>query len=265
MKVTSTGRDRRVFPRISPGDLTVPASIRIPSRPPVSLVDLSSGGALIDLPFQIGPTSRLTVELVTGSQRQSVPIQLLRCYVTSLKDGVRYQAAGAFETALRLPGLMRNPARTPTNQLASTLEAFLRHDGIGGGNARVREFDHLLGSVLEAVQRGDPAARISLEIRSRLAALIPSLTMEPATTAYLPDPSRGARFFGIDFKARNVLTAVDRRLLRAAAQILSIVSRDIPSESTGADPAPAADSSPAIAYSIADWQEMCRQDAPLAR
>ncbi len=263
VKVYATESDRRIFQRVNRVDLSVPASIHIPAQPPVSLVDLSSGGALIDLPFQLTPNSRVTIALVTGHEHRIVPFQLLRCYVASLDGGVRYQAAGAFDKTLELPGLVPSAAPAAANQLAATLEAFLRHDGIAGGNGRVREFDLLLASILDSVRRGEPAAQISLEIRSHLAKLIPSLRIEPAKSEYLPDPSRGARFFGMDFNSRNVLTTVDRRLLRAAAQIFAIVNRELPTEPAPPAPKVVDTATSAIAYSIADWQEMCRSDAPI--
>ena len=260
----AAGRDRRVFPRVNRGALSVPAAVHIRAQPPVSLVDLSPGGALIDVPFQLTPNARLTIELVTGHEHRTVPFQLLRCYVASLDGGVRYHAAGAFESTLALPGLVVGGAPPAAARLAATLEAFLRHDGSAGGTGRAREFDLLLASILESVRRGEPAVQIALEIRSHLAKLIPSLRITPATSGYLPDPSRGARFFDMDFRSNNVLTAVDRRLLRAAAQIFLILKRDLPEEPGTEEPPAAGAGSPAIAYSIADWQEMCRGDAPAA-
>ena len=240
--------------------MEAPASIRIPSRPPVSLIDLSSGGALIEFPFQIRPESRLTVELTTGPERLKVPFRLLRCYVASLKDGVRYQAAGTFEADLNLPILMRAPAQTPASRLVSTLEAFLRQGGPANRHDRVREFDNLLVSLLDGVRRGEPAERISLAIRARLENFVPSLSIEPATTAYSSDPSRSARFFGIDFKSKHVLTTIDRRILRVAAQLLSAVNDGVPQATRPVRPSntPAGLVVPEVTHGVADWQEMCR-------
>lgn len=261
MQTSAGGRERRVHPRISREQLTLDAQIRIPSRPPISLVDLSSGGALIDLPFQIRPDSQVNLELVTRSDRLTVPVRLLRCYVASLTGGVRYQAAGEFRERLQLPELLAAGTQAATtNRLASTLEAFLRQDGHGGGHHRVHEFNHLLGAVLEGVRRGEPPDQISWEIRSRIMHFIPSLAIEPADGAYLPDPSRGARFFGIDFRAPRVLSAVDRRMLRAAAQLLSIIDADrtaAPMPPLHPASATVETAAPEIIHSIAEWQ-MCR-------
>ena len=208
--------------RLSPDELSTPASIRIPNRPAISLVDLSPGGALIDMPFQIRPDSRVTVEFRAASERMMLPFRLLRCYVTSLKGGVRYQAAGEFVHGLDWKPLLADvAAQTATNRLIATLEAFLRHASTTG---RVVEFDHLLMWILDAARRGERADRIAVEIRLRLGRFIPSIVIEPATTPSLPDPTRGARFFGFDFRCERALTTPDRRILRTAAHLLSIVN-----------------------------------------
>ena len=250
-----------MHPRLSPDELSAPASIRIPNYPAVSLVDLSPGGALIDLTFQIRPNARLNVEFRAAAERMMLPFRLLRCYVTSLRGGVRYQAGGAFEEQLDWKPLLADAAaQTMANRLIATLEAFLRH---GSTTGRAVEFDHLLMWILEAARRGERADRIAVEIRLRLPRLIPSIAIESATKPSLPDPARGARFFGFDFKCERVLTTPDRRLLRAAAQLLSIVnghSDDVlRARPLDFKPRLTADTA-VIAYSVADWQEICRTE-----
>lgn len=219
---SSTGRDRRSDTRLTPAEFSTPASIRIPNRSGVSLVDLSCGGALLDVPFQIRPDARLTLEFRAASERMMLPFRMLRCYVASLDGGLRYQAAGAFERRLEWkPLLVDAAAQATTNRLIATLEAFLRHGSPAG---RVVDFDQLLLWILEAARRGERADRIAVEIRRHLGWLVPSITIEPSTKALLTDPAKGARFFGLDFQCQRVLTPPDRRLLRAAAQLLSIVN-----------------------------------------
>ena len=261
---SSTGRDRRVDHRLSPVELSTPASIRIPNHPSVTLVDLSPGGALIELPFQIRPNSRITVEFRAASESILLPFQLLRCYVTSVQGGIRYQAAGAFEERLEWKPLLAGTAAvTMANRLTATLEAFLRH---GSTTGRVIEFDNLLMWILEAARRGERGDRIAVEIRLRLGRMIPSVTIKCATQPTLPDPVKGARFFGFDFHCDRALTTPDRRLLRASAQLLSIINGT-------ADASQAAlpldfkrrqmTEAPTIAYTIAEWQDMCNTRDPI--
>jgi len=234
----------------------MPASVRIPNRSDVSLVDLSPGGALIDIPFQVRPDTRLMLELRAASERVMMPFRLLRCYVASLQDGVRYQAAGAFEERLDWKPLLGPAAQATTNRLIATLEAFVRH-----GSGREIEFDQLLMWILDAARRGERADRIAVEIRLRLSRLIPSVTVEAATKPMLPDPAKGARFFGLDFKCDRMLTTSDRRLLRAVAQLLSIINDN--SNAAACTPRPldfkpqAPRESPVIVYG-ADWKERRR-------
>jgi hypothetical protein len=266
VRKVSSGRERRVHRRISREQLAIEAEVRIPARPPISLVDLSSGGALIDLPFQIRPESQVNLELVTRSDRLTLPVRLLRCYVVSLKDGVRYQAAGEFREQLHLPELLgRDRDASRGNRLASTLEAFLRMGATGRESQDLAEFNHMLGSVLEGVRRGDGPEELSLHIRSRIRQLIPMISIAPSKGAYLADPSRGARFFDLDFASARVLTAVDRRMLRAAAQLLTIIDGQDAAATPPSLPPPsqAQPATPVIAYSIADWQKMCRVDEPM--
>ena len=257
MPPPSNGRDRRIHPRLSPDKLSTPATIRIPNRPAISLVDLSPGGALIDLPFQIRPDSRLTVEFRAAAERMMLPFRLLRCYVTSLRGGVRYQAAGSFEDGLDWKPLLNDvAAQATTGRLIATLEAFLRQSSAAD---RVVEFDQMLMWILDAAQRGERSERIALEIRRRLVRLIPSVVIEPAIKPLLPDPTRGARFFGLDFRAERALSTSDRRLLRATAQLLSIVKGSNGNgNGHGSQPVrPTQTTGSVISYSVADWQDMC--------
>jgi hypothetical protein len=94
--------------------------------------------------------------------------------------------------------------------------------------------------------------------------MIPSVAVKNATELSLPDPTRGARFFGFDFTCGRALNAPDRRLLRTAAQLLSIVNSAADGTSHAERPLdfkPRQDkSSRVIAYNVADWLEMCDTD-----
>ena len=254
------GRDRRTDARLTPSELSVPASIRIPNRTGASsLIDLSPGGALIDIPFQVRPDARLMLELRAASDRIVLPFRLLRCHVASLQGGVRYQAAGAFEERLDWKPLLGGADDAPRDRLIATLEAFLRH---GSSPEREIDFDQLLMWILDAARRGERADRIAVEIRLHLGRVVPSVIVEPATKPVLPDPTRCARFFGLDFRSERPLSTQDRRLLRAAAQLLSIIND---SDAALRTPPPldfkprTAPERPVIVYG-ADWKQMYPDD-----
>ena len=259
MTAPQLGRDRRIDPRLTPRELSVPATIRIPNRAGASLIDLSSGGALIDIPFQVRPDARLMVELRAASDRILLPFRLLRCHVASLQGGVRYQAAGAFEERLDWKPLLGSTEHAPKDRLIATLEAFLRH---GSSPDREIDFDQLLMWILDAARRGEHADRIAVEIRLHLGRVIPSVIVEPATKPALPDPMRGARFFGLDFRSERPLSTQDRRLLRAAAQLLSIIRDSDAALRTppALDFKPRTAQEPPVIVYGADWKQMYPDD-----
>jgi hypothetical protein len=65
----------------------------------VALVDLSSGGALIQGPRPLRPGARVHLQLVTGNRRLGIPAHVLRCSVASLdsRQGVQYRGALKFD------------------------------------------------------------------------------------------------------------------------------------------------------------------------
>ena len=65
----------------------------------VSLIDVSSGGALIQGPRPLRPGSRVHLQLVTGTRRLGIDAHVLRCAVASLDAdrGVQYRGALEFD------------------------------------------------------------------------------------------------------------------------------------------------------------------------
>jgi hypothetical protein len=65
----------------------------------VSLVDLSSGGALIQGPRPLRPGARVHLQLQTGARRLGLSAQVLRCSVAALdsRQGVQYRGALRFD------------------------------------------------------------------------------------------------------------------------------------------------------------------------
>ena len=65
----------------------------------VSLVDLSSGGALIQGPRPFMPGARVHLQLLTGTRRLGIAAHVLRCSVASLdsRQGVQYRGALRFD------------------------------------------------------------------------------------------------------------------------------------------------------------------------
>ena len=254
--------DRRVHRRVDTAELPVPARVSIPNRPAIDLVDLSSGGALLELPFQLQPDARVSLRVWTPEQKLVVPFKLLRCYVAAIKGRVRYHAAGAFEETLALPGLADDAPPTPLERLITTLETFLQSTNGIDATGTAAGFHQLIAWVIEGLRRGDSARLIAMKIKAHLAQQFPSLAISPASDTGNQDAKSSARFFGYDFKSREILTRSDRRVLRAGAQMIALLDTHARSEMTAGNhwqhqlhlPPPM------IVHNIADWDQF-RQSA----
>jgi hypothetical protein len=212
--------DRRAHPRIPSSKLRVDR-VRIPHRPSVSLVDLSSGGALLELPFQAQPDTRFGVELHTAVERVEVPFQLLRCYVAELKGGVTYHAAGAFDTLLNLQALAAR-ASTALQRLIGTLERLLRGGQKTAAERSAGEFNEILAEVLIGLRRGESFDLVVLKMKARLTQTYPSMSILP-TMSTQRDKLTTVESFGLTFKSRYAFSAHDRRFLKASAQLISML------------------------------------------
>ena len=238
--------DRRAHPRIPSAKLRVDR-VRIPHRPAISLVDLSSGGALLELPFQVPPQSRFAVELHTAVEQVEVPFQLLRCYVAELRGGVIYHAAGAFDGLLNLQALAAR-ASTALQRLIGTLERLLSGGQQSAVERSAGEFNDILAEVLIGLRRGESFDLVALKLKSRLTQTYPSLTILPALGAQR-DAMTTVECFGMTFRSKRAFSAQDRRFLKAAAQLISMLETCRHEMGQEDDPLP----SPQIIYSAAEW------------
>lgn len=213
--------DRRAHPRIPSAKLPV-TRVHIPSRATVSLVDLSAGGALLELPFQMPPESRFAVKLDTAVEQIEVPFQMLRCYVAELKQGVTYHAAGAFDNLLNLQSLAQR-ASTAVQQLLASLERL--QQGVKRAAAQSRHdavFNEILRGVITWLRRGESIDLMRLKVTAHLTQTYPSLVILPTVTARL-DHMSSVQAFGLTFTSQRTLSVHDRRVLKATAQLISLL------------------------------------------
>ena len=220
VRFTDVPADRRAYPRVPSSRLRI-GRIRIPHRPAVSLVDLSSGGALLQLPFQMRPSSRFVVELQTEVEQVHVHFQLLRCYVADLKGGITYRAAGAFDGVLNLQQLAAG-AETALQRLINTLERLLRAGRQSAAEPKAAEFNEILAEVLFRLQNGESCDVVAQNVKARLTQAYPSLTVVPPLVPHW-DASTSVQCFGLTFTSGKALTATDRRFLKANAQLISML------------------------------------------
>jgi len=258
-RLQASGSDRRAHPRI-PSIRLRGARIRIQHRAsPVSLVDLSSGGALLELPFQAQPDTRFAVELHTPSQRLEMPFQLLRCYVADLKGGVSYHAAGVFDNLLDLEAMALR-ASGSLQRLIAKLEQLRRGGGTAGSQLRSRaEFNEQLAGVIVSLRRGDSLDLVALRVKAHLTQTYPSLTILPTLSAYR-DALSTVEWFGLTFSSRDVLSAHDRRYLKANAQLIALLEECQRERCAEAEEEPTPKAQ--VIYSPGEWLAAQRTNEP---
>ena len=111
-----TAADRRAHQRFGADALWWLRSCRFKYGKPVSVVDLSAGGALLETPFQLRPGSNHVLELA-GSEGLTLALtEVLRCEISRLSgSNLYYHGACVFKRPLTIPGLQapRDGAPTP--------------------------------------------------------------------------------------------------------------------------------------------------------
>ena len=98
-------RDRRAHERLVAHELEWLKSARLRSGAPLSLIDLSSGGALFETSTPLGPGSTATLTLAGEGIVETATFRLLRCEVASLKGGLVFRGACVFDRVLQLPSV----------------------------------------------------------------------------------------------------------------------------------------------------------------
>lgn len=217
----SSWADRRAHPRIPSAKLGI-TRVNIRSRASAALVDLSSGGALLELPFQLPPESRVAMELDAGGEKHEVPFQLLRCYVVDLTGGVKYHAAGAFDNLLNLEALALR-ASSSMQRLTIALERLERSLRQTATQSRSdAQFHETVTDLMAWLRRGESLDLAVLKLKARLTQTYQSLLIIPSGLATI-DRVSSLQCFGLTFKATHPLSAHDRRFLKANAQLISIL------------------------------------------
>jgi hypothetical protein len=123
LRVPETRSDRRAHLRRNATDLSWLHSVRITQGYDVQLVDLSEGGALIEITSPLKPGTNLTLELSGSGLDTVVPLEVLRCYISSLRgDITTYRGACAFQHLIELPGMRvhHHEARQPLSGFVGT-------------------------------------------------------------------------------------------------------------------------------------------------
>ena len=223
--------------------------MNIRNRQGASLVDLSSGGALLELPYQLPPDSRVPMQLDAGGKKVELPFQLLRCYVADLKGGVKYHAAGAFDNLLNLEALTSRASSTLERMMTSLerLELGVRKTAMQSRSDE--QFHQTLTELISWLKQSESLDLVVLKLKARLTQTYRSLLIIPAASPTF-DRATSLECFGLTFKAKNPLSAQDRRFLKANAHLISILE-DTRRELRDEDVRPR---SSQVVHSAAEWQ-----------
>jgi hypothetical protein len=96
--------DRRVHERRLASELAWLSQVRIKYGPDVSLIDLSAGGAQIEIDgHALRPGSNVVIEIMGGGRATTIPAQVLRCHLASLQPRAAYRGALIFKRPFDFP------------------------------------------------------------------------------------------------------------------------------------------------------------------
>ena len=104
--------DRRAHRRRGASDLDWLQAVRLLGGAgyDVRLVDLSEGGALIEVDAPLRPGVTLTLEMTGPGVVAAVPLEVLRCYIAKLRgETAIYRGACVFAHLIELPGRTEQP------------------------------------------------------------------------------------------------------------------------------------------------------------
>jgi PilZ domain len=101
----TSGADRRAYDRIAVGDLPWVRGARLKYGAPLSLIDLSIGGAQVESAVTLRPGSTIVVQIQGEDKDIALASQVLRCHIAAIAPVATYRGALAFKRAVRLPGL----------------------------------------------------------------------------------------------------------------------------------------------------------------
>ena len=125
-RAASSRAERRAHSRRNARDLEWLRLVKLAQGMDVRLVDLSEGGALLEFNSPLKPGTILTLELSGSGLETVVPLEVLRCYISSLRGNIAtYRGACAFSHLIELPEELMEP-EPPAPAFVGT-DAALRH------------------------------------------------------------------------------------------------------------------------------------------
>jgi hypothetical protein len=103
--------NRRTHQRLKPTDVAWLKGARVKYGSEVRVLDISSGGMLLETDNALSQNSNIVLELTGGVSPILMPSKVLRCRVASLGEILRYQGACAFRKPLSLGAIKTTAQR----------------------------------------------------------------------------------------------------------------------------------------------------------
>jgi hypothetical protein len=225
----ATGADRRAYERIAVTDLPWVKGARLKYGAPLSLIDLSIGGAQVESAVTLRPGSTIVVQIHGEDKDIALASQVLRCHIAAIAPVATYRGALAFKRAVQLPGLAdykANAALDAAHEFARLTLAIKRrtarptHDSDAAPPARHGAMMTDVGRSalaaasmaleLPSAKRGGPA--FSSELAGLFREVTRGLDDGVSSTALLDRMARRLRYtIGVDIRVESGFVFAARR------------------------------------------------------
>ena len=202
----ASGEDRRAARRRALDDLPWLSRVRLGDGLDVSLVNISTGGVLLESGSKFPPGTTAQLQLAGEGTQMVVPVRFIRSEIARIDAfGVRYYAAAAFDKAIDLAGPRRfasEPSATPEALAQLLAAAFAR--------STTEEPAHLRFALGVRQLVGARAVKL----RSSAA---PSSSGRETLFFDVPGDDRARTILEVTFERGYDVTSAEFKLLKAAA------------------------------------------------
>lgn len=289
----ASARDRRTHERLAPSELAWIREVRLKYGPRVSLIDLSTGGALLQTEVRLRPGTDMVIEIV-GSRIDAVPIRVLRSQLARISgDTAIYQGACEFKRPFDLEKARALPAHADRGDVAlrrlmlrrrqeSRLSGALGARRSGGELTRLlrsvqgatladdplsRGLRDLLSEVVPALDRGEPGAVLRARLEEQLRRTVPSVGIaigatpvearSGTETIYFAAAGPDAGVINVEMPEGSQIPDWQFRLLQAGGYLLEMLpSSTVESEDRPEEAVEALDVAPTAPEAAVGWQKI---------
>lgn len=111
--------ERRAMPRFSPDAFPSLNGAYLRGGASVDLIDISTGGALVESVERLTPNTKICLKVVTSDGTFMVQGRILRSIISQLTGGPRYRSGISFDNKFPLQAADSNPEAVPDIEAAA--------------------------------------------------------------------------------------------------------------------------------------------------